>query len=210
MRGIGTDQARLARRRPGQQVAADIARGEAKCPQAGDHQVGEILADAALLLEHLHDRRRHGGCLGIELEFSEDFRHQRLGTDQDRRIGREAIGGIGGQLMLDTDMRALEQEARRVEIFRQRRRRIVGQAIAHGFPGQRSFQVFRQMRRDGDGHRRTDTQAVMRGVEGDPGYRVAERVLAVAPPAGLRHDLNALLLDLLPGQDARRQVQLLL
>ena len=47
-------------------------------------------------------------------------------------------------------------------------------------------------------------------MKGHPAHRVAEGIEAVAPPAGCRFDSDALFLDLLPGQDARRQVELLL
>ena len=50
----------------------------------------------------------------------------------------------------------------------------------------------------------------MRRVKGDPADRVAEGVEAVASPGRHRLDIDAFLLDLLPGEDARRQVELLL
>ena len=51
---------------------------------------------------------------------------------------------------------------------------------------------------------------LVRGMEGNPGDRIAEGVLTVAPPARHRVDIDALLFDLLPGENAWRQVQLLL
>ena len=49
----------------------------------------------------------------------------------------------------------------------------------------------------------------MRRMEGNPAHRIAEGIESIAPPTGDRLDIDTLLLDLLPGQDARRQVQLL-
>ena len=46
----------LAHGRVGAQVAADVARRQAARAQAGDHEVREVLADAAARLEHLGGR----------------------------------------------------------------------------------------------------------------------------------------------------------
>ncbi len=46
-------QARLARRRNGAQIAADIGRGQAQPAQPCDHHMGKVLADAVTLLEAL-------------------------------------------------------------------------------------------------------------------------------------------------------------
>ena len=51
------------------QIAAHIARRQAQRPQAGDLQMGEILADAAALFEECLDRRGDLGRLGVETEI---------------------------------------------------------------------------------------------------------------------------------------------
>ena len=51
MGGVRADEAFAAGRREGPEVAADIAGGHAVAAQGGDHQVREVLADAAALRE---------------------------------------------------------------------------------------------------------------------------------------------------------------
>ena len=80
MGGIGADQPWLAGRWLGEQVAADITRRQAARAQAGEHQMGEVLAHAASALQHFHQRRGDLGGFGIEGEFTEDLFHQRLHT----------------------------------------------------------------------------------------------------------------------------------
>ena len=84
MRGVGADQAWLARRWLGQQVAADITRRQTTGAHAGQHQVSEVLTNPAPTLQHFHQRRRHLGGFGIEGEFAEDLLHQRLHAEQQR------------------------------------------------------------------------------------------------------------------------------
>jgi len=69
VRRIGSDQAGLARRRQGFQIAADVARRQSQISQAGDHQVGEILANAAPLAQDLFERRGDRGEMRIVSEF---------------------------------------------------------------------------------------------------------------------------------------------
>src|SRR5690606_698944 len=72
VRGVGADELRLARRRQGFEVAADVAGGQAERAQRGDHELGEVLADAAAVFEDFGDRRGNGGETGVEGEFAED------------------------------------------------------------------------------------------------------------------------------------------
>ena len=53
MHGVGAFEPLLARRRNGAQEARDIAGRNAEAAQAGDHDMREVLADAALQLEGL-------------------------------------------------------------------------------------------------------------------------------------------------------------
>ena len=70
VRGVGADQARLVGRRRRFEVAADVARRQAERAQAGDLQVGEVLADAAPLPEDVGDRRRDRGRARLEREVA--------------------------------------------------------------------------------------------------------------------------------------------
>src|SRR5210317_1153823 len=54
---VGAHGLVFSRRRMGEQVAADVAGGQTKTAQAGDLQMGEILADAVSGLQNLHHWR---------------------------------------------------------------------------------------------------------------------------------------------------------
>ena len=75
---IGADQPWLAGRWLGQQVAADVTRRQTARAQAGEHQVGEVLAHATAALQHFHQRRGDLGGFSIEGELAENLLHQRL------------------------------------------------------------------------------------------------------------------------------------
>ena len=104
MRGVSPDQPWLARRRPGQQVAADVTGRKAQRAQATDHQMGKVLTNTAFLFQHFKDRRRYGGRLRIKGEFLENFCHQGLCTEQNRPFGWKAIKRISRQFVLDPDV----------------------------------------------------------------------------------------------------------
>src|SRR5436190_22636988 len=52
VRGISADEAGLIGRRIGFQVSADIAGGQPERAEAGDLELGEVLANAAAILEY--------------------------------------------------------------------------------------------------------------------------------------------------------------
>ena len=78
--GVRAAQLLLPRRRQGLQVAADVARRDARAPEGGDGEMGEVLADAAARLEHRLDGRDEARELRVVLERLVDVTHQRLGV----------------------------------------------------------------------------------------------------------------------------------
>ena len=112
---VGAFQARLSFRRQRADVTADIGCGQAESTQAGNHDVGEILTDAAALLEGLRERGSHVRRLGIVAEITADAAHE-FG----RRVQHRASRGEAFPRVID---RRLEQrdEAARVEEVRRRR-----------------------------------------------------------------------------------------
>ena len=56
----------------GSNVAADITRGKAERTKTSDHEVGEILANAAPRVEHFVHRSGHGGGALIVAKLGED------------------------------------------------------------------------------------------------------------------------------------------
>ena len=78
MRGVRANELRLALRRIGEQIAADIARGQAKRAQARDFEMCEILAYASLDPQHLLHRRCRICCACLVFEFAMDPRREVL------------------------------------------------------------------------------------------------------------------------------------
>jgi len=98
MGGVGALQPRLARRRDGAQIAADIGGGQAEAPQARDHDMREILADAVAIGEGFADRGRDLGRFGIVGEILADAGHQLARRLEDRPLRRKAPAGVAGDL----------------------------------------------------------------------------------------------------------------
>src|SRR5689334_24829714 len=68
VRGVRTGKPGAAGRRIGFEIAADVAGGQSERTEAADLQMGEILTDAASMLEDFLQWRRHRRCPGIKLE----------------------------------------------------------------------------------------------------------------------------------------------
>src|SRR5213075_228897 len=98
MRGVGADEAGPPRRGRGEDIAAHVARGEPDGAQAADHQVREVLAHAALLLEDLPERRRDAGRGAVELEVAVDAPREVAGRLEERAARREALHRVVGEL----------------------------------------------------------------------------------------------------------------
>ena len=87
----------LAGRRAREQIAAHVTRRQAARTQARDHQMGKVLAHAALLLEKFHHRRGDVGRRRIEFKLAVNFRHQRCRRFQNRPARFKTIAGIGSE-----------------------------------------------------------------------------------------------------------------
>ena len=111
--GVGALQARLARRRDGAQIAADIGRRQPEPAQARNHHMGKILADAVALLEHLLERRRDHGGLRVVFEIVADAVHQVDGAGKNAAARRKTRRGIGGDRRLHRHQRARKDVADR-------------------------------------------------------------------------------------------------
>ena len=111
MGGVGALQARLARRRNGAEIAADIGGRQAEPAQARDHDMGEILTDAVALVEGLAERRRDHRRLRVVEEIrcgcDASDRPRRRGC---RAPGAKALARIGG------DRRQHRHQRARIEI----------------------------------------------------------------------------------------------
>src|SRR5471032_1099419 len=81
---IGANHPWLPRWWLGQQITTDVARRQTTGTNTRQHQVSEVLTEAAPAFQHFHQRRRHLGGLGIEGEFAENLLHQCLDAQQQR------------------------------------------------------------------------------------------------------------------------------
>ena len=110
VRGIRADQPRSARRRPGQQIAADVAGRQSQRAQAADRQMGKILADAAAQLSTSGSGVLTVVAFGIVDEIVVDPLAQIERRGHDRPPGREARRGISRSAAEAFDQRRIEDE----------------------------------------------------------------------------------------------------
>ncbi len=187
MHGVGALQPGRAVARHRAQIAADIGRRQADAAQARDHDMREVLADAAPQGERHRRRGGHRGRAGVVDHVGLDPAHEVERALEDRTAGREACARIVADFRIERHHAAGEQEMRR------RGRPDVGggeDLVAHRFERRRRQQrrVAERVNRDagGDFH----GQPVVPLGQCDPGNAVAEEVLSLAPLRRLRHDLQ--------------------
>ena len=194
-------EARFAGRRIGAQEAADIARRDAERAQAGDHGVGEVLADAPPAPEGLQRRRVHFSRLRVERHVPmqrQPDRFHRLRRARARRQDRARIvrefrfrrqARRGGEEMV---RRIRGERADRGHVLRQPGRgRRVGQRAPPRLPAHA-------------GGQRID-DLLMRTGEGQVRRHVPEEVPPVAALGGRRRGIDGGRHDLLPVGEGRRQ-----
>src|ERR1700685_24971 len=99
MRGIGAYQTRLACRRQGPQITADIAGGESQGSQASNLQMSEVLTNASALFKKRLDRRCNFGRLFIELKIAMDHSHQFACTLKQRPSRRKRLARVAGKFV---------------------------------------------------------------------------------------------------------------
>ena len=100
----------------------------------GNHDVGEVLADAAPQRERHRRRGRRGGGADFVDEVGLDAPHQIDRAVEHRPAGRKALARIVADLRIERDLPARKQEMRR------RLRRQIGageRRVAHILPGGR-------------------------------------------------------------------------
>ena len=197
VRGVDADEAGLVGRRRRFEIAAHVARRQAERAQAGDLQVGEVLADAAALPEDLGDRRRDRGRPGRELEVLVQAVREIDQAVDDGAAGRERRGGVGGVGRAGRDQRRVDDEIEDLD-------RQGVDAVAHRLPRRRPR---RQRRRRRDVHRGPGRhgQAAVRSLHREERDRVAEDVLVLAQHRGRRVERPGVRERRLTARAARRQ-----
>ena len=177
VRGVAAHQARLARRGRREQVAADVAGGQAQAAQAGDHHVRKVLAHAVAQLQRLQHRRAHVGDVGVVLEVGMDPLHQLVRGLQQRPARHEAGPRVGNEILVPRHVLRGEDELRGRVV---RRAAVVAQALAHFFPGQPALRGHRR----GSGHCafRDNLELVVPRSKAEEGARVAVNIQRFALP----------------------------
>jgi hypothetical protein len=203
MRGVDAEQPRPPRRRIGAQVARDVARRQALTAQAGEHDVGEILADAAALLEHLVDLGRDRGRPGLELEVGMDPAAQVDDRLEPVAARGEARRGISARRFRPGHERARFAQPHRGEVVLGR---FAANRVANRLPGDRLGLREVGPLADLDLREHAHAQQRMRAVDREMGGRRCRRRLAPpAPLVGGRLDPQLVRHHVLPGQLARRR-----
>ena len=204
MGGVRPLQPRPAGRRIGAQIAADIGRRQAQPAQAGDHDVGEVLADAAADLEGLAGRGRDSGGFAVIDELGVDSRHQVDRGLDDRAARREARPRIVGNGRRERRARRRIEKGRRAVGAERRRRK--GRR-ADRLPGGAGRGVRRRSRVHIDPRHRLDDQDLVRLVDDQGQCLFAERAGALQAVRRLWGDGDGVFQQGLGGGGGRRQAQ---
>ncbi|MCY1177951.1 hypothetical protein D9M73_182810 [compost metagenome] len=177
---IGADQARLAGRWLGQQVTADVTRGQSTGTHASEHQVGKVLTNPAPAFQYFHQRSGYLRRFGIESEFAEDFLHQGLDAEQQRPSCRKAALGKLDEVALQMHIRRFEPVTASFKQLRRKRQAAVGQRVAGVFPGWGSIEIDQGPGQHLDREAGIDQQFIMGALERQPGQRVTEHIQLIA------------------------------
>ncbi len=135
MHGVGALQPRRIGPRGAAQIAADIGRRQADAAQPRNHDVREILADAAAQRERHRRRRGDGGGADLIDDVGLHAADQLDGRLQHGASRRKALPDIVADLRIERDDTAREQKMRgrqRAEVAGRKRR------LADVFPGRAS------------------------------------------------------------------------
>ena len=98
VRGVAANQTLGAGRGLRQQITADVTGRHAHSAQAGNHDVGKVLAHALTLGQRLQGRGVHLGALALVGEVGVDALHQVLRGGQQRGAGGKTGAGVGGKV----------------------------------------------------------------------------------------------------------------
>ena len=142
---IGTDEPRATRWRHRGQIAADVLRGQTQRAQTGDFKVGEILADAAPVLEHFPYGRGDRRGTRVVNEVAVDAPREVERGFQNRAARRERTGRVVGEFASLIGGTRVERELIGVQPVA---RKIATQAVADLFPC--GCRLIRTVRRGAD------------------------------------------------------------
>ena len=163
----------------GPEIAADIGRGQSEPAHSGNHDVGEVLADAATQRERHRRCRRCGGRADLVDEVGLDPPHEIDGGVEHGPSRRKALGGIGADFRIERNLPAREtgnapasSATDRVEANAASRISSHG-GVRPACGGASLLTATRAATRT--------LKHVVRLIELDPGHPVAEEIVAFAP-----------------------------
>ena len=188
MRSIGADESGLAGRRVGAQIATHVARRKIQGAKAGDLHVGEILTDAAALLEDLFGGRPDVGRLRVETKVGVNARSEIEQRLHHRPSRGERLQRIGSKLRAGANARRLEGE---LAGFHGRWTALAGQELGNIFPGKICFRSSNLGRGSAVHHHlaaRLDHQLPMRLLHGEEAKRIAKIVESLGQRSRSRLD----------------------
>ena len=111
--GVGTLEARLALGRDGAEKARNVARRNADAAKPGNHDMGKVLADAALQREGLDRGGADVGGVLVVFEVAIDREAHIHGSGLHGVGAGNAFSGIGSDLTVDRDARGGTEEVMR-------------------------------------------------------------------------------------------------
>ena len=200
--GVRADVARTARLRDRGQVAAHVAAGQPDRPQAGHHQLGEVLADPGPDPQHVTHPRGHRGGPRVVGEVGVDPVVEFLHRLPQRPCGPERRGGVRGHLGQHVDARGGQGEVDRLPPVR----RVTAQVRLALLPGSGEQIGIETLRAYLDVGGSDDCQVGVRSADVVPGTQVAVHV-DVRRPVGRRwSDLDTVTEKVLAVDLARGQV----
>ena len=182
MRGVGADQSRLPGRRAGQQAAADVARRQSARAQAGEHQVGEVLADPR--------RRSSTSSSGVAtwVACASKANSRKIfsisaaaATSNGRPGGKQSAANSANRRWMRTGR--LDAIAAGFQLGGGQRPPGKCQPGGDGFPCRRRGRLRRRMGEHFDLQSRADPQRLVGTLEGQPAQRIA-RMRRGHPRAG--------------------------
>ena len=204
VRRIGADERRrrggIGRGRCVAEIAAHVARREVERSEAGDLEMGEVLADAALVHEHVLDRRR-GGRGGRVVD--------EIPMDPPREVDDPLGPGPPWRKRGACIVRQLRQRAHeRGDADELDRRRRGSGAVADLLPGDPRQRLPGRGSGDGDSARRGDCQTEVHLTDREHRHMIAEPIDPRGARGGRGVDGKGVEQDLLVGRVAGAEMDL--
>ena len=111
-------------------VTADVAGGQSVQAQAGEHEVGKVLTNAAFFFQHLAQGRGDGGRAGLVSKVGVDALHEVLHSGEQRPFPGKRLSSIRPYLRKQRHQRRIQNK-----LAQRQQRRFLCQSCLGSFPG---------------------------------------------------------------------------